>query len=75
MLPISLLTKGFISTLKNYFSYPFDVTIDYGEKIIDVLVEDIDLLVETEQEVLTIEAGQEDLTVEIESINVEVKLD
>lgn len=75
MQPIALLTKGFISTLKKFYEFPFDVIIDYGEKIVDVLVEDVDLLIETEQQVLTIEAGQEDLTVEIESINIEVKLD
>jgi hypothetical protein len=75
MQPISLVTKGFISTLNKFYQYPFDVTIDYGAKDISVLLEDIDLLVETEQEILTVEAGQEDLTVEIESINVDVKLD
>jgi hypothetical protein len=75
MQPISLLTKGYISTLNKFYQYPFDVTIDYGVKDVSVFLEDIDLLVETEQEILTVEAGQEELSVEIEPINVDVKLD
>jgi hypothetical protein len=78
MNPLSLITKGFLGDGRgeviNNFYYPFTIDIDYGVKNVDVLVEDIDLLVETEQKILTVETGQEDLTVEIESINVEVKL-
>jgi hypothetical protein len=77
MQPISLLTKGLISQkgeiINNYF-FPFQISIDYGSKIIEVLLEDVNLLVEIEQEAVIVEAGQEDLTVEIETINVEVTI-
>jgi hypothetical protein len=76
--PLSLITRGLLGDLirvtKNYF-FPLDITIDYGAKIIDVLVEENNLLVETEQELVTVIAGQEDLIVEIKPIDVEVKID
>ena len=78
MNPFSLITKGLLGDLirvtKNYF-FPLDITIDYGSKIIDVLVEENNLLVEIEQELVTVIAGQEDLSVEINPINVEVKIE
>lgn len=78
MNPLSLITHGFLGDgrgdITTNFLFPFDITIDYGAKVIEVLLEDINLLVETEQEVVIVEAGQENLNVEIESINVEVKL-
>ena len=72
MQPISLLTKGYISTLNKFYEFPFAISIDYGAKQIDVLVEDVDLLVETEQGILTIEAGQENIEIILDQPDVTV---
>jgi len=78
MNPLSLITRGLLGDGKgeitNNFYFPFDITIDYGSKIIEVLLEDVNLLVEIEQEAVIVEAGQEDLVVEIEPINIEVTI-
>ena len=59
---------------KNYY-YPFEVIIDYGEKIINISLEDINLLVEVNQENLTIGAGEEKIDVIFEQPDVKIKLD
>jgi hypothetical protein len=73
MIPISLLTKGFISAEDINYYLPFEITIDYGEKIIEVLVEDETLDIVIEQENINIEAGQEDIEVILDQPNVTVQ--
>jgi len=76
MQPISLLTKGLISQkgeiINNYF-FPFQISIDYGEKIINVEVEDNELFVLIEQPVLTVQAGQENIEVTLDQPDITVK--
>ena len=66
MNPLSLITKGLLGDLiritKNYL-YPFDITIDYGEKIIDIEVEDNELSILIEQQLLTVETGEEKIEI------------
>jgi len=75
MNPWSLITKGLISPyniFRNYY-YPWDIIIDYGEKIINISLEDINLLVEVNQENLTIEAGEEKIDVIFNQEDVTIK--
>jgi hypothetical protein len=69
MNPLSLITKGLLGDLiritKNYL-YPFDITIDYGEKIIDIEVEDNELSILIEQQLLTVETGEEKIEIILE---------
>lgn len=73
MNPLSLITKGLLGDLirvtKNYL-YPFDIIIDYGEKIINIETEDNELSIIVEQPVLIVQAGQENIDVIIEQSNI-----
>jgi len=74
MNPLSLITRGLLGDgrgeINIYYQFPFDITIDYGEKIINVEVEDNELSVLIEQPVLTVQAGQENIDVVIEQPNI-----
>jgi hypothetical protein len=58
-----------IEITKNYL-FPFNITIDYGERVIEIEVEDNELSVLIEQPVLTVQAGQENIEVIIEQPNI-----
>ena len=75
MQPISLVTKGMISPreLITNFSFPFNIAIDYGEKIINLSIEDETLDVVIEQENINVQAGQEEIDVTLDQPNVEIK--
>ena len=76
MNPLTLITKGYLSAqveeVNNYY-FPFSITVDYGAKQVDVLVEDETLDVVVEQETLNVEAGQKNIDITLDQSDIIVE--
>jgi hypothetical protein len=77
MNPLSLISRGLLGDgrgeINIYYEFPFNITIDYGAKQIDVLVEDETLDIVVEQEVLNVEAGQENIDITLDQPDVTIE--
>lgn len=73
MNPLSLITKGIIGRINKDYKYPFDISVDFEEKIITVLVEDGQLDVVVEEQNIDVTTGEEIIEVVLDQPNVSVQ--